>query len=90
MSKIIRCIVLVAIVFIGGTIVGSTPAQALPYPGSNETVHITYYDGGIPADPEVLPVGGKSYGNCGQNYQWGKTTPYYTIKYTSCLVAKSR
>ena len=56
------------------------PAQALPAPGANQSVVITYY-----ADStRTVEVGWRQYGDCGEGYDVGVHTRYFAIEIATC------
>lgn len=58
----------------------AAPAQAVPVPGPNESITFTYYS----TAAKTTVVGGWSYGSCGEPFQWGKKTGYYTLVHIYC------
>lgn len=60
----------------------ATPAQAIPPVGPNQSITYTYY-----ADTaKTTVVGGWSYGSCGEPFDWGTHTRYFTIDRTTCTI----
>jgi len=58
----------------------SLAASALPHAGPGESYTFTYY-----ADAaHTVEVGGRSYGYCGEPFQWGTQTRYFSYYKTTC------
>ncbi|MEU6076233.1 hypothetical protein [Micromonospora sp. NPDC047074] len=81
MKKFVRNAVVATLLTVAGTTaVVASPAQALPYPGVNESITITYY-----ADAaRTVQVGMLVYGNCLEDFQYGTRTAYSTWTRTVC------
>jgi len=61
-------------------VTAATPAAAIPPVGPNQSVTYTYYSSAA----KTVIVGGWSYGYCGEPFDWGTHTSYYTIRYVTC------
>lgn len=61
-------------------LIASAAAFALPYPNDNQSYTFTFYSDAS----RTVEVGGRSYGNCGESYSWGRMTPYSTYYSTTC------
>lgn len=58
----------------------SAAALAIPHAGPGESYTFTYY-----ADAaHTIEVGQRSYGYCGEPFQWGEVTRYSTYYKTTC------
>lgn len=81
MSRFIRAAA-VAIATAGLVVtVSATPAAALPHPQPGQSITYTYYSG-----PDRITVVGASSapGDCGEAFDWGTHTPYFSIRYINC------
>lgn len=58
----------------------SLAAGALPYPGPGEGYVQTYYSDST----RTQIVGERSYGNCGEPFDWGQHTRYFTLRKQVC------
>ena len=58
----------------------SLTASAIPPAGSGQSQTYTYYSN---AEHSEI-VGGWSYGSCGEPFDWGNHTPYFTIRTVNC------
>lgn len=60
----------------------TAPAQAIPPVGEGQSIVYTYY-----ADAtKTVVVGGYSYGTCGNPFDWGGHTAYFTIERITCTI----
>ncbi|MGH8081975.1 MAG: hypothetical protein ACREP7_15480 [Lysobacter sp.] len=58
----------------------SLSASALPYPGTGEGYIQTYYSDAT----RTTVVGERSYGNCGEPFDWGQHTRYFSLSKIVC------
>ncbi|MBN7136593.1 hypothetical protein A7A76_02030 [Lysobacter enzymogenes] len=58
----------------------SLAASALPYPNPGEGYVQHYYSDAA----RTNLVGERSYGNCGESFQWGQTSRYFTLTKVVC------
>jgi hypothetical protein len=58
----------------------SLAAMALPHAGPGESYTFTFYSDAS----RTVEVGGRSYGYCGEPFQWGRMTSYSTYYKTTC------
>jgi hypothetical protein len=67
---------------LAATVVVATalPAQAIPIAGPHQSVTYTFYSN----SSKTVQVGWWSYGNCGEPYDIGTHTSWFTIHYTNC------
>lgn len=80
MSKLTRRVAVAAAVAAFAVAGAATPAAAIPPAGPNQSVTFTYY-----ADRfKTEEVGGWSYGNCGEPFDYGVHTRYYTVRIINC------
>ena len=61
-------------------VAGAPPASAIPPVGPGRSVTFTYYSSAA----KTTVVGGYSYGYCGENFDYGTHTRWYTIRYVTC------
>ncbi|MDI1463604.1 hypothetical protein QEZ54_21710 [Catellatospora sp. KI3] len=62
------------------TVTITTPAAAIPPAGPNQSVTFTYFSDRA----KTNEVGGWSYGSCGEPFQYGVKTAYYTVRIINC------
>jgi hypothetical protein len=80
-KKFVRNAVVATLLTVAGTTaVVAGPAQAIPYPGDNESITITYYSDAS----RTVEVGMHVYGNCLEEFRYGIRTAYSTTKRTTC------
>jgi len=58
----------------------TTPAHAIPPAGPGQSVTYTFYA----TAARTTEVGWWSYGSCGEPFDYGTHTAYFTIRYVSC------
>lgn len=63
----------------------SPPAQALPFPHTDQSVNITYYSDSTRA----IEIGWRRYGYCGENYDIGSHSQYFGIEIGTCVSTPS-
>lgn len=73
--------VLSVALFSCAAILTTSPAQALPYPDTDQSVIITYYSDST----RGTEIGWRQYGYCGENYDIGVHTRYFTVEVATCL-----
>jgi len=56
------------------------PAQAIPPAGPGQSVTYTFYS----TSAHTTAVGWWSYGSCGEPFDFGTHTQYFTIRYVNC------
>lgn len=77
--KCVHALLLTALLSCAATLTAS-PAQAFPYPDADQSVIITYY-----ADSaRTNEIGWRQYGHCGENYDIGVHSLYFSIEIGSC------
>ncbi|MEH1014871.1 hypothetical protein V6U90_17390 [Micromonospora sp. CPCC 206060] len=81
MAKFLRnMLAATALAVATGTVIVASPAQAIPYPGTNESITYTYFSD----SSKTVQVGMWVYGNCLEDFQYGQKTAYYTITRITC------
>lgn len=81
MKKLVRNAVVATLLTVAGTTaVVASPAHALPYPGTNESITIIYYSNAS----KTVQVGMLVYGNCLDDFEYGIRTAYSTINRVTC------
>lgn len=58
----------------------ASPAQALPYPDTDQSVIITYYSDST----RTNEIGWRQYGHCGEVYDIGVHSRYFSIEIANC------
>jgi hypothetical protein len=58
----------------------SLAAAALPHAGPGEGYVFTYYSDAT----RTVEVGGLGYGHCGEFFEWGERTRYFTYAKSTC------
>lgn len=58
----------------------SLAAVALPHAGPGEGYVFTYYSDAT----RTVEVGGLGYGHCGEPFEWGERTRYFTYAKSTC------
>lgn len=61
-------------------LVVSLAASAIPHAGQGESYTYTYYSDAT----RTVEVGGWSYGSCGEPFDWGQHTRFFTIRKVTC------
>ena len=79
MNRKIRTLVFAAFLGCAATL-ASQPARALPLPGVGEGVFITYYSDST----YTVEIGWRHYGDCGEPFDSGSHSRYFTIEVSSC------
>ena len=80
MTRFTRALLTAAVATTLGLTVAAVPAQAIPPVGPNQSVTITYYSD-LTFD---VVVGEWSYGVCGEPFEWGVKTRYFSTRTVNC------
>lgn len=78
MSAATRIAAVACLVMAGAGV--ASPAQAGPIDGANQSVTYTYFASA--AKSQI--VGQRSYGSCGEPFEWGRRTRYTSVRTTNC------
>jgi hypothetical protein len=81
MRNLIRRTLLPGVVVAFAVATLAAPASAIPIADPGESVTYTYYANAA----KTTVVGGWSYGYCGEPFQWGTKTNYFTLRYVNCM-----
>jgi hypothetical protein len=80
MTRFTRTVVAAGAATFFGLALTAVPAQAIPHAGPNQSVTFTYYS----SASKQFEVGGWSYGYCGEPFEYGVKTRYYTVRIINC------
>jgi hypothetical protein len=69
-----------ALLVTGAVVAGQSSAQAIPIANPGQSVTYTFYSDAS----RTVEVGWWSYGDCGEPFDFGTHTNYFSIRYVTC------